>query len=50
MKKPQWWVNWRNRCARRSLEVFLYNFGPYPKWKKVSDENRERGVWKRYPL
>lgn len=45
-----WSRAWRTKRERRSLEVYLYNHGPRPKWEAVRDENTRRGVWKGWPL
>ena len=44
------WRHWRWKCQRRSLEVFLFNYGTTGKWIAVRDENTALGVWKGYPL
>lgn len=46
----RWWRAWMERREARSLEVFLFNYGPHDKWRQVRDANRAAGVWRRWPL
>jgi hypothetical protein len=45
-----WMRRWSWRRERRNLEVYLFNYGPFPRWKSVRDENTRLGVWKGWPL
>jgi hypothetical protein len=46
----RWWRHWLWKREQRNFEVWLFNYGPVDKWRRVRDENTAQEVWKGWPL